>query len=277
MATNGQFYWPPVGNSVAAYGQFFMAANTSTPCQLYALSCTFGSPVRATSYSAEQRSPVSASNPSDAMRPSAATTLVESLRAEIRAGDLLGGELITEEEIATKFNMSRTPAREAIARLAAEGLLLKRKNGTVTVFRPSLADLHEIYEIRLLLEPMAAKFAAERATPEDIPNLDHLWNELEEMEPGPDWSLTHEAFHMAIYGLSHRTRLLKTISTLRMQSEPYIRMGIQIDANLMQRGQQDHRSMIAAIRDNDATRAKRVTEAHLKATLRTLPRIFGMR
>ena len=66
-----------------------------------------------------------------------------------------------------RLGMSRTPVRESIGRLVGEGLLVKRGR-QVYVFQPSLADLIEVYEIRLVLEKQAAAFATTAVTDDDI-------------------------------------------------------------------------------------------------------------
>ncbi|HEY5632983.1 MAG TPA: GntR family transcriptional regulator [Burkholderiaceae bacterium] len=86
----------------------------------------------------------------------------ETLREHLRAGVLRAGDRLTEVDIATRLGVSRTPVREALARLASEGLVDSEGRGyAVPTFGERDAD--EIYEVRFLLEPAAIRQAAKRA------------------------------------------------------------------------------------------------------------------
>lgn len=86
----------------------------------------------------------------------------ETLREHLRAGVLRAGDRLTEVDIATRLGVSRTPVREALARLASEGLVDSEGRGyAVPTFSEHDAD--EIYEVRFLLEPAAIRQAASRA------------------------------------------------------------------------------------------------------------------
>ncbi len=84
----------------------------------------------------------------------------EHLRSAILTGELEPGEKINETQLAAQLKVSRSPVREAIRLLTTEQLLVE-KDGMIQVFKPSLDDFLELYEVRLTIEPaVAAKAAA---------------------------------------------------------------------------------------------------------------------
>src|SRR5690606_39463919 len=78
------------------------------------------------------------------------------------------GERLVEGQLAKAFGTSRSPIREALRRLEAEGLVQIDARRSVTVINPSREDIIGTFEVREVLEGMAARFAAERATQEDL-------------------------------------------------------------------------------------------------------------
>jgi len=91
--------------------------------------------------------------------PTLADQVYQSLRAHLRSSTLRGGEPIQEAQVAAQMGVSRTPVREALSRLANEGLLIQSRRGFVT---PELnrKDIDDIYQIRFLVEPEAIRSVA---------------------------------------------------------------------------------------------------------------------
>jgi DNA-binding GntR family transcriptional regulator len=96
--------------------------------------------------------------------PPLAEQVYERLRHRLRTGAFAPGERLIDAGLAQNLAVSRTPVREALSRLAADGLL-ETRGGGFQVMRPTLADMEEIFEIRRLIEPPAARQAATRMTP----------------------------------------------------------------------------------------------------------------
>lgn len=187
--------------------------------------------------------------------------IVRQVREDIRAGVLSGGEVLQESQLTDRFGVSRTPVREAISRLVAEGLLVKSggRNG-VRVFRPSVAELTEMYEIRMALEPLASSIAAREAGEADIEELRSRFGALAQ-GAGNRWIRAHHRFHMAVYKGARRDRLLALIDQLRTQSEPYIRfyVGLREHGTL----HAEHERIMLAIERRDPEEAAAATREHL--------------
>lgn len=131
----------------------------------------------------------------------------------IVSGELAPGTVLRQEQLSEQFNVSRTPIREALRRLAALGLVSFVPNRGVRVRTISRDELHEAFMVRAELEGLATEVAATKITPEQLEELDELERrfssisqELRSREPGDDrrsimgeWVRANHAFHDLIY------------------------------------------------------------------------------
>jgi len=196
----------------------------------------------------------------------AAAYVAGILREEILSGQLLGDAPVREYEVAERLGVSRTPVREAVSTLVAEGLLIKGGNRTAQVFRPSLPELLELYDIRIPLEGHAARLACEDPSESFLTELESAWEELSKTEQGIDWFVRHEAFHLCFARGSGRPRLESLVRTIRAQSEPYVRFAITSDTAFRQRATNDHSEMVRLAKAADGKAAERLMRRHLEAT-----------
>src|SRR4051795_10337893 len=97
--------------------------------------------------------------------------VADELRRQIVSGELPPGARLRQIEIADRFKVSTTPVREAFTSLAREGFVRQDAHRGVEVFRPTQRDISENYEIRLVLEPMAAEHAARTIDGETVARL----------------------------------------------------------------------------------------------------------
>src|SRR5699024_4388929 len=118
-------------------------------------------------------------SPNNEAGPAAEDTY-HKIRRQILDGKLDEGRWLRETELARELEVSRTPVRESLRRLAAEGLVLYQPNRGMQVQSWSIEDLAEIYELRTLLEPFGCRLAAQTGTA-DIDRLDELANEMDQV------------------------------------------------------------------------------------------------
>jgi len=200
----------------------------------------------------------------------------QGLRAAIISGEISGGAPVREEEWAARLGMSRTPVRESIGRLVGEGLLVK-KGRQVYVFQPSLSDLIEVYEIRLALEKQAAAFAAAAVTDDDIMAVRDDLERLQAAHDSREWFEVHEKFHMGIFCISGRAKLASLIRSLRLQSEPYVRLAVNADPEFRAASIRDHQEMVMALSLRDADAIDKAVDRHLNTTCDELRRLLAFR
>ena len=189
--------------------------------------------------------------------------VAERLRRAILRGHFKPGERLDQNEIAELLGVSRSPVREALRTLAAEGLVEVYPHRGAVVAELSPAEFEEISIIRVVLESMAARLAAPHIDDERIALLKDILAELDCTTDLDRWVELNRRFHNTIYQAVHRPRLLSFIENLRITMTPYIRQYITSDEHL-NAARIGHRRILEACIDRDDKRAQDETERHLK-------------
>lgn len=213
--------------------------------------------------------------PKGSRRGDASVVALGGLRAALAQGQLHPGEPVLEEEWARRLGVSRTPIRAAISVLAGEGMLIKRGR-QVLVFRPSLADLLEVYQIRRELEGLAASLAMHSGRAGLEQAMGEHFEQLRSTRGTPEWFTHHERFHLAMVDSCGNSRLVEMIRALRLQSEPYVRYAVNADSGFRTRAMSDHRKMLAVVRKGDPAALRELVEHHLEGTVDQVNRLFAL-
>jgi DNA-binding GntR family transcriptional regulator len=205
----------------------------------------------------------------------AAERAAEELRELILAGKYAPGERLGEVELAASLGMSRTPVRDALHRLAAEGLveLTSQKGARVTAW--SQHELEHVFALRGHLEGFAAAEAAKRATPEQIDHLEDLARAIERHAAlGPEDYLAHvyelnSDFHSALLAVAGSSTLRNALSGL-IHAPVLVRTLHAFDEQAMWRSVNHHLEIVAALRAHDAEWAESVMRSHLRSARASL-------
>jgi DNA-binding GntR family transcriptional regulator len=200
------------------------------------------------------------SRPQTPQTPQTAAEFVAArLRMEIQAGDHRPGTRLRQGEIAQRFGVSTTPVREAFALLQADGLLqIDRYRGAV-VFRHTVKDLQDSYEIREALETLAIAKAIPNITPEMVEDIQALIDEMRGIADDDRWMELNNEFHLRLYAAADSPRLESVIANQREASSIYIRMRIQN----MKRADDQHQEILDACVAHDVKRAQEAVRTHL--------------
>lgn len=203
--------------------------------------------------------------------PSARDLVYGELRRRLMAGAFLPGQRLREEHIASEMAVSRTPVRNAIERLAADGLV-KRDGRRGTVVLGWLdRDINEAFELRLLLEPYAARAAALRATPEQVDALEDINRHMLRAVESADADRVDQVqqynnrFHHALIEAAQSARVRALVENL-------LDMPIIIGSFYFYRREdmlasvEHHRQIVAALRARDPDCAEAAMRLHLAAT-----------
>jgi DNA-binding GntR family transcriptional regulator len=155
-------------------------------------------------------------------------TLAEQIAArlsdDILAGRLAAGARLSQERLAEQFGVSRVPIRDALRHLQAEGLLVNHSRLGLSVAELSPADLEELYDIRLALEPVVARLATPNLRATDLAEMRrHLDVMSSSGELSAEWFSAHADFHRALNTPSRRERMCRMVDSLRAQTERYVR------------------------------------------------------
>lgn len=195
------------------------------------------------------------------------------LREEISRGILVPGTRLRQSELAKRFGVSTTPVREALASLQAEALVRIDAHRGAVVSMPTLEDMLECFEIRRVLEPLAAALAAQRISEEQLAELDELVSTMRSVDDAATWVELNDRFHMRLYAGSGNERLQEMIETLRKSSRYYIHLYVA-NAHANRTADDEHHAIIAACRARNAARARSLTRAHVEHTLRGVTRFL---
>jgi len=197
-------------------------------------------------------------------QPGLADTAYDRILAAIRGGTLAPSTRMRESRIADWLLISRTPVREAMQRLRAEGLLSVTPKEGLVVTRVDAALVAELYATREVLEGTAARFAADYALPADL----QLLQELVETEAGPGKTPdANRRFHSALHRASRNRFLVKSLTVLQ-DSLSLLGRGALGSRPRARQAAKEHAGIAAAVISRDAGEAERLMREHIRAAYR---------
>lgn len=186
------------------------------------------------------------------------------------------GMVITDTQIASELNISRTPVREAFHRLENEGMLISEAHRGWRVYTLSLEDIHEIFDIKVVLEGMIARSAAECEN-EKLRNM--LKQTLEEMKEATNnndpkaWYDADVALHDTLFEMTSNDRAYRIITNLNDQWHR-VRIGFAALEGRMERSTNEHIAFVEAIMERDGDEAERQMRIHLNNVRGELVRLL---
>jgi DNA-binding GntR family transcriptional regulator len=186
------------------------------------------------------------------------------LRDAILDGVYPGGTRIDVPAVAQRLGMSRMPVREALRQLDAEGLVTIRPNrgATVTVLTP--ADILEVFEMRAVLEGLAARLAVGHLDDEAFEDLERSLSRMERNQDNTaQWLRHHNDFHELICARSGRPRLVAQVRLLRRAVEPYMRVHMGAYAQQELPGS-EHGQLLTVLRRRAPDQAERAMREHVE-------------
>jgi DNA-binding GntR family transcriptional regulator len=200
-----------------------------------------------------------------------ASSMVEQtcdiLRERIRTGEIPPGTRLRQEVLAEELGISRTPLREAMRLLAADGLVELEPNRGAIVTALRHDDQVAFWEARLALEPAAARLAAERPSATGIEAMRTAIAEQRSARADGEGFAANRAFHLALVaaaGNPHLDRFAETLWVRTVGQSIYTAQSS--DATVVAAYADQHAAMLAAIERGDAERAERLTREHILAS-----------
>jgi DNA-binding GntR family transcriptional regulator len=197
-----------------------------------------------------------------------AERVAHDLRTGILHGRLAAGARLGEVELAERLGVSRTPVREALTRLAAEGLVEIAPNRGARVATWTVAELEGVFDLRASLEPQLTGLAVAGAAPADVEALDGLAQRMLAVgTPGPDQDLDalvplNRAFHDRLVALADHPTLATALAAAI--HPPIVRRNFHTyDEASLRRSLAHHAEIVAAVRAGDAAWARAVMTAHI--------------
>jgi len=193
-----------------------------------------------------------------------AEQIADRLREDLLSGRLSAGERLSQEGLAERYAVSRIPVRDALRILHSEGLVSADPRFGTTVTPLSTADLEELYEMRLALEPVVSRLATPHLRPQDLAAMArHLRTMETSSRAGSRWFEAHARFHRALIVRSGRDRMWPLVDRLRAQTERYVRV-YKLLAGAGDDLQVEHVRILEAARRGDPDEVAAVVREHLE-------------
>ena len=190
----------------------------------------------------------------------------EHLREEIVSGRLTPGTELQEVVLARSLGVSRGPIREALGRLATEGLVTIRPRRGAVVRALSNEEFIEAYQVREALEMMAVQLATPALTAEDLAAMERLIEEMAargEAEDTQGFFEANTAFHQRFFEAAGNRMLSELYRQLRGQIDRHRLRSLELRGDL-RRSIDEHRAILWAARTGDVERAVRLTSDHIR-------------
>jgi DNA-binding GntR family transcriptional regulator len=191
------------------------------------------------------------------------------------AGSLDGGARLVQADIAEQLGVSTTPVREAMRDLASEGLIRFEPYRGAIVYVPSLDEIREIEELRILLGSFAIRRTVERISDEELERAEAIESAME-LEVDPlQWTELNRSFHATLEDGARSPRLSAVLNNLRDSAAIVVAISLRARPSQMKSGNRDHRELLDACRVRDPDRAAAVIERHFSGTLEAVERYLA--
>ena len=196
---------------------------------------------------------------------------------QILGGEFDPGEPLSERKLADSLGMGRTPVREAIKRLTAEGLLTVRPARGTYVNKLTPADVTEIYEVRFGLEGTAAYLAAERGPTDEFSRYRRTFVDMIERPESYDLNEIHrcgQEFHVEMFRAARNRYLLDIYEPMRLRHSVTLGLPRHYDHGWVLESVREHLGILDAIVSGDPAVARQLVCDHLVVGLEVRSRIF---
>jgi DNA-binding GntR family transcriptional regulator len=198
----------------------------------------------------------------------------EALRRGILGGALEAGTRLVQSEIAEALGVSTTPVREALRDLAAEGLVRFDDYRGAVVQRPNMAEIREIYNLRIVLEPVAIRQNVENLTDKELIRATELQDLMDEERDLGVWVELNNQFH-AVFDGSTSPRMNAILRNLRDSAALVVGFSNRVRPTLIDASNRQHHLLLKACRERDGDAAAKIVEEHVRETLEAMERYFA--
>ena len=206
---------------------------------------------------------------------SGAETAHDLIMNALREGELRSGDRVREEELAERLNLSRTPIREALRRLEADGIVEHRPRSGAIIRQLSHTEVVELYEMRVVLERTAAMLAAQHGAEAEFDRLNELNEAIAtERSNANRAAAINQQFHQGLYQAGRNRFLLEAARSLNnsllllgpttLQDEERVELVVD-----------QHQQIVDALKARNADAAGAAAEVHLQTSLKARIHILG--
>lgn len=193
------------------------------------------------------------------------------VRDRILSGELEPGAVIQQRELAARIGISTTPLREAMRRLKSEGLVELDAHRDARIAPLRAEEARDLLEMRMSLDPLAARLAAQRRSTADMQAIRAAMEGLAPLPSAPAVAhlVAHRDFHAAIYRASHNDLLINSLESLWDKADRYRRLALQTERDQAARDQKahEHEQLVEFIAAGDGDGAAHMMGTHIDTSL----------
>jgi DNA-binding GntR family transcriptional regulator len=198
------------------------------------------------------------------------------IRSAIQNGQLKPGERLREVELAESIGLSRTPIREALARLESEGLVIHDATRGILVAELDYSMVTELYYMREVLEGTAARLTAQHASEVEISILEDLCRQYEDaLDDEAKLAVSNRQFHDTLYRCSHNRYLVNMLTVLH---DALSLLGSTTLGSPERAAEtlKEHEAVVTAIRERNADAAEQALRNHIRSAQKLrMKRLFA--
>ncbi|MCO5734234.1 GntR family transcriptional regulator [Rhizobium sp. SSA_523] len=205
--------------------------------------------------------------------------LIDEIRQAILSGQYAAGTQLRQEALAEAYGVSRIPVREVLFQLEAEGLvkILPQKGAVVSALSP--AEIDDVFDLRILLEPRLLRKSAPLLTKEDLAALNEKQADYEKaIAAGQvhDYGRLNADLHMAMYHRADMPRSQQIVASLLQTSDRYTRLQLS-SGEAMAKAMAEHAQLIALLRQGQFDQACALLADHIGSVREDLIQLLAKR
>ncbi len=177
----------------------------------------------------------------------------QRLRQDILICDLSPGQVVSERELARQYEMSKTPIREALSQVCHDGLMQRLRGRGYMVAPVTIKDVRDLFDLRLILEVVAAERAAQNPSPELLTVLQEKSSAsylLDDPESHILFLKTNRDFHMALAEAAANRRLVDMLEGLMVEMDRLFHLGLRL-RDSSEEMRHEHQEVVAALENGD--------------------------
>jgi DNA-binding GntR family transcriptional regulator len=200
---------------------------------------------------------------------SASDAVHRVLREAILQGALEPGRRLGEEDLAELLGVSRTPIREAILRLEAERLAARAARRGLVVATVGRQEILELYAVRVAIDGLSARLAAEAAGPANVATLNYINEQLHEASLSEDWTQMAQLnleFHSELAQAGRNSVLIDLVQTVHDRVRRFPGTTFSVD-NRASEAVDEHRLIISSVAAHDGARAETAARKHMERAM----------
>jgi len=193
--------------------------------------------------------------------------VADELKEKILSGDYKPGTRLVQDDLASKFKASRSPIREALRMLEADGLVEIKPHSGAWISELNLAEFEEMYQIRERIEPLMLRLSIPNLTTKLIKELEETLEKLSQAKSVEQFLKLDREFHLLTYEGANTTFLGEIVQRMWNTTQPYRRLYSKIlEQEKFNSAHLEHTLLMKAIKRADLDDAERILYGHIRRT-----------